>query len=118
MTLKLGHMELFVSDPARSGDFYRDVLGFELLAEQGADFIWLKSGDREILLRRAPAISQARTYQESAIAFVLYTDDLPATLAHLKSRGLLPTGADGGPKCPTFTDPDGHWFQVVNPKDH
>ena len=55
MTLKLGHLELFVRDPARSRDFYRDVLGFELLAEQGSDYIWIKSGDREILLRRAQA---------------------------------------------------------------
>src|SRR5436190_1931909 len=117
MKLKLGHIELFVRDPAHSRDFYRDLLGFEVIAEQGADFIWLKSGDREILLRRAANPPQTDSYQQSSIAFVMYTDDLPATLAQLKSRGLAARGEDGGAKCPTFVDPDGHWFQVVNPKD-
>ena len=116
--LKLGHLELFVRDPARSRDFYRDILGFEVVAEQGPDFIWLRSGDREILLRRGEPPQAARSYANAGIAFVLYTDDLPATLALLKDRGLLPSDQDGGAKCPAFVDPDGHWFQVVNPKDH
>jgi len=119
MTLKLGHIELFVRDPQRSRDFYRDVLGFEVIDEQGRGFIWLSSGGFQILLRPAGAnTTTTSTYAESAIAFVIYTDDLPATLETLASRGLIPAGHDGSLKCPTFTDPDGHWFQVVNPTDH
>src|SRR5262245_51184505 len=119
MPIKLGHIELFVQDPARSREFYLDMLEFEVIAEQGGgSFIWLKSGDREILLRRATSPPKPESYQQSGIAFVMYTDDLAATLSKLKSRGLVPRGEDGGAKCPTFVDPDGHWFQVVNPEDH
>ena len=62
--------------------------------------------------------AKAPSYKQAGIAFVLYTDDLPATLVELKQRGLVPSGNDGSAKCPTFADPDGHWFQVVNPQDH
>ncbi len=117
-TLKLGHLELFVRNPARSRDFYRDLLGFQVISEQGPNFIWLSSGDREILLRRSESSSEASSYQKAGIAFVLYTDDLPATLADLKAKGIVPHGNDGSPKCPTFHDPDCHWFQIVNPQDH
>jgi catechol 2,3-dioxygenase-like lactoylglutathione lyase family enzyme len=117
-TFKLGHLELFVRDPIRSRDFYRDILGFEVVSEQGPDFIWLRSGDREILLRRSDASHDSPGYKQAGIAFVLYTDDLPATLVELKQRGLIPSGNDGSAKCPTFIDPDGHWFQIVNPEDH
>jgi catechol 2,3-dioxygenase-like lactoylglutathione lyase family enzyme len=117
MTLKLGHIELFVREPQRSRDFYRDVLGFEVIDEQGRDFIGLSSGGFQILLRPTGASSSPVTYSDSSMAFVIYTDDLLETLELLKSRGLTPSGHDGSPKCPTFTDPGGHWFQVVSPKD-
>jgi hypothetical protein len=51
------------------------------------------------------------------VGIVLYCDDLDAKLAELKSRGLEIRGTDGSPRCPTFTDPDGHWFQLVNPAE-
>jgi catechol 2,3-dioxygenase-like lactoylglutathione lyase family enzyme len=117
-TLKLGHIELFVRSPSRSKQFYRDVLLFDLVAEQGENHIWLKSGEIELLLRPANQPPRAQTYQNALVGFVMYTDDLPATLARLKERGIVPQGQDGSDGCPTFTDPDGHWIQIVNPKDH
>src|SRR5206468_1148298 len=42
--LKLGHIELFVNDPSRSKQFYRDVLLFEVIDEQSENHRWLKSG--------------------------------------------------------------------------
>lgn len=51
MGIRFGHIELFVASPQESKRFYRDVLGFEVTVEQGEDFIWLKSGEVEILLR-------------------------------------------------------------------
>jgi catechol 2,3-dioxygenase-like lactoylglutathione lyase family enzyme len=115
--LRLGHIELFVKDPSRSKQFYRDVFQFEIISEQGK-YIWLKSGEIEILLRPSKESPRAATYQDATVGFVIYTDDLAATLARLREHGLTPCGEDGSPKCPTFTDPDGHWIQVVNPKDH
>ena len=119
MPLRFGHIELFVKDPSRSKQFYRDVLSFEVVAEQGPDHVWLKSGEVEILLRRAPQDqASAASYQRSSAGLVVYTDDLPATLESLAAHGLTPSGDDGSAKCPTFVDPDGHWIQIVNPKEH
>ena len=116
--MRFGHIELFVKDPKKSRDFYRDVLGFEVADEQGEHFIWLTLGERQFLLRPAKNAQASSTYQDAAAGMVLYTDDLEGTAARLKERGLTFQGTDGSPKCLTFTDLDGHWFQLVNPEDH
>ena len=114
--MRLGHTELFVRDPLASRDFYERVLGFEVTAVQhGGAVIWLRLGDREILLRKGAGPHPSPDYQHCGQAFVFFTDDLPATMRALESRGLVFTGNDG-PGCPTFTDPDGHWFQLVDPR--
>ena len=116
--LRGGHLELFVSDVPAAADFYQRVLGADLVSDQGA-VVWVALGDREILLRPAAAdLPQAATYQEAAQALVLYTDDLEQARRDLAGRGLDFAGTDGSEKCLTFRDPDGHWFQLVNPKDH
>ena len=116
--MQLGHIELFVADPQASKAFYRDVLGFEVVSEQNEKFIWLKLGDREILLRPGRLHVKTTAYAGAATGLVLYTDNLQATADQLRARGLQFKGTDGSDKCITFTDPDGHWFQLVNPKDH
>ncbi|HVZ41206.1 MAG TPA: VOC family protein [Candidatus Kapabacteria bacterium] len=113
--MKVGHLELFVSEPHRSRFFY-ESLGFELLEIQG-DCIWLKLADAEILLRPGRLAPSGRDYREATVGIVLYTEDLPGALHALEKRGLVPVGNDG-PNCPTFTDPDGHWFQLVDPRNH
>ena len=115
--MRIGHIELFVRDPLASRDFYELVLGFEVVAVQGTN-VWVKLGDVEILLRRGSGASGGATYASATAGIVLYVDDLPAARAQLESRGLTFDGCDGGEKCPTFRDPDGHWFQLVNPQEH
>jgi catechol 2,3-dioxygenase-like lactoylglutathione lyase family enzyme len=117
MNLRIGHVEVFVEDPVRSMAFYRDVLGFEVVEVQRGKYVWLKLADAQVLLRPGRNPVEADEYAKSPQAIVLYTDDLNATLATLKSRGLEIRGHDGPPCCPTFTDPDGHWFQLVNPAE-
>ncbi len=112
--LHLGHIELFVRDPAQALTFYRDVLGFELTVVQADRFVWLRSGMIELLLRPAGNTMRAARFEDADHALVLYTDDLEATAAALRQRGLDFKGTDGA-DCLTFTDPDGHWFQLVNP---
>jgi catechol 2,3-dioxygenase-like lactoylglutathione lyase family enzyme len=116
--LKIGHTELFVKDPLASRRFYEEVLGFEVVAVQQERFVWLKLGETEILLRPTQAPPNAPDYQHAHVGIVLYTDDLEKTAAALKTRGLEFKGTDGPDCCLTFTDPDGHWFQLVNPEDH
>jgi catechol 2,3-dioxygenase-like lactoylglutathione lyase family enzyme len=117
MHLRLGHVELFVQDPIRSMAFYRDVLGFDVVEVQQQKYVWLKLGDAQVLLRPGRNPLEVEAYATSAQAIVLYTDDLPHALATLRSRGLEIRGYDGPPCCPTFTDPDGHWIQHVNPAE-
>ncbi len=118
MIMHLGHIELFVADPQASKKFYRDVLGFEVISEQNEKFIWMRLGDREILLRPGRLHVNTSAYAGASVGIVLYTDDLETTRDALRSRGLQFKGTDGSDKCLTFTDLDGHWFQLVNPENH
>lgn len=118
MQLTIGHIELFVSDPGASMIFYRDVLGFEVVAVQGDDFVWMGGGSIELLLRRGTPKPGEGPYDRSSCGIVLYTGDLDATVAELTQRGLAFDGTDGSGPCLTFRDPDGHWFQLVDPTHH
>jgi catechol 2,3-dioxygenase-like lactoylglutathione lyase family enzyme len=119
--MKLGHIEIFVTDPSEARRFYEKALGFQVTAVEGdGRFIWLKLGDQEFLLRPASGTGRAPrgvAYDRASTGIVLYTDDLPATCRRLEERGVVFRGQDGGDDCPTFTDPDGNWFQLVDPGD-
>ncbi|MFQ5976865.1 MAG: VOC family protein [Candidatus Heimdallarchaeota archaeon] len=115
--MKFGHIELFVSNPFRSQKFYCEILDFEVIANQNNDLIWIKKDNIEILLRPG-STTRAPSYQDANHAIVWYTDDLSKTTKELRKKGLEFQGFDDSPKCLTFTDPDGHWFQLVNPEDH
>jgi catechol 2,3-dioxygenase-like lactoylglutathione lyase family enzyme len=115
--MKFGHIELFVQDPQKSKEFFIDVLGLELVAEQGDNTIWLKIGETEFLIKKGNVV-KFPTYQESNFGIVFYTNNLESTKSKLEQRGLDFKGIDGSPKCLTFQDTDGHWFQLVNPDDH
>ncbi|MCH7760617.1 VOC family protein [candidate division TA06 bacterium] len=116
--MKLGHIEIFVKDPLKSKDFYGEVLGFEVTDVQDDKFVWLKYGSAEILLRPGKTSESPPTYQDASTAIVFYTDNLDQSVDELKKRGLEFRGIDGSERCLTFTDPDGHWFQLVNPNEH
>jgi catechol 2,3-dioxygenase-like lactoylglutathione lyase family enzyme len=115
--MRFGHLERFVENPLLSKDFYTDILGFELVAVQGDQFVWVKLGDTELLLRPGKNPMRSETYQGAANALVLYTDDLNQTAQTLRERGLEFRGTDGSDRCLTFTDPDGNWFQLANPNE-
>lgn len=110
--MHLGHIELFVADPVGSIPFYRDVLGFELVDVQGGRAVWLVSGETMLLLRPGANAAPAESYQRAPFAMVLYTDELASATARLTEHGVTIRG-DDGPGCVTFTDPDGHWLQLV-----
>lgn len=114
--MKIGHIELFVKDPLHSKVFYESVLGFEVVSVQGSDFVWVRSGEMEILLRKGQP-SRSLDYESSDHAIVLYTDDLKATQEHLAGHGLKCQLMPDSEKCLSFTDPDGHWYQLVDPND-
>ena len=114
--MKIGHIELFVKDTSASKDFFCNVLGFKLEADQGVNK-WVKLGNMEILLKTGENTSNKPNYQSAESGIVFYTDNLEKKSKELESRGLIFKGTDGSPDCLTFMDIDGHWFQLVNP-DH
>jgi catechol 2,3-dioxygenase-like lactoylglutathione lyase family enzyme len=116
--LEIGHTEIYVSDALAAKDFYVDILGFELDVIQAGKFVWLKKGTQSVLLKSGRKAPTPNSYQDAPSAIVLYTNDLPSTAEILKRKGLKFLGTDGSPNCLTFTDPDGNWFQLVDPKDH
>lgn len=115
--MRFGHIELFVKDLLVARKFYEDVLGFELVAIQGENFVWLKLGETEILLRPGMPQTSGHRYEDARIGLVMYTDDLPKTADGLQKRGLVFRDVVESEKCMSFMDPDGNWFQLVNPND-
>lgn len=113
--LKLGHLELFVTDPLRSLTFYRDRLGFRVVDVQAETYVWLESNGMELLLRPGKPSASVASYEETSLALVLYTDDLAATIARLEEQGIELFSTEPTGQCYNFTDPDGHWIQVVDP---
>ena len=116
--IRLGHIELFVHDPLATLPFYRDVLGASVTVIQDNQFVWLKIDDLEILLRPGKPPDQSKSYQSSRCAFVIYSDDLADSLAHFERMGVTVVPMKDSAECHTFTDPDGNWFQLVDPSDH
>jgi len=115
--MQWGHIEIMCVNTAVARHFYETVLGCTVTAVQG-DHIWLQLGKTEILLRPGTPPTPATTYQAAATGCVLYTNHLEETAAVLTERGLQFSGTDGSDHCLTFQDPDGHWFQLVNPESH
>jgi catechol 2,3-dioxygenase-like lactoylglutathione lyase family enzyme len=114
MPVKLGHVELFVRDPLASRAFYEDVLGFNVVAVQDERFVWVENG----AVRPGTPPAGRADYAAAGVALVLYTDDLDGEMAALSARGLAFSGCDGSEACPTFSDPDGNWFMLVDPANH
>ena len=114
--IALGHLEFFCRDTEASRRFYEEVLGFTVVEIQ-ALCVWLRCGSIEILLRPGEP-QRARSYQQGTTCIVLYCEDLSTTLEQVVGLGLQVAGTDGAPNCPTFQDPDGRWFQLVDPRNH
>jgi len=112
--MRLGHLELFVADPLRSLEFYRDVLGFEVADVQGGRFVWVRAQGLELLLRPDRRQQAEPGPAHSGPMVVLYTEDLDGAARVLTGRGVSLRALEGDPGGFSFSDPDGHWFQLVN----
>jgi len=115
-SLRFGHVELFVRDVQRARAFWEGVVGLQVTAVQhDGRVVWLRLGERELLLRPGEAPGPGERYGRGGPALVLYSDDPAAVLRQMVGRGLVVAG-DDGPGCVTFHDPDGNWVQLVDPR--
>jgi len=107
----------------RSIRFYRDVLGFEVVANSpqlGEDFfhwVWLRLGQAELMLNtayednRPPSPEPRRVAAHCDTGLFFGCPDVDAAYEHLRSKGLEvkpPKVAPYGMKQLSLTDPDGY----------
>ncbi len=119
--LRLGHIEIPVSDPLAARAWYQDVLGFEHLETQGDRFVWMRLGPLGVMLRpgaaeraRVPAETMGDPEKDPVINFVFYTATLEADAERLRERGVELSEHRA---CFHFEDADGNRFQLVDPGD-
>lgn len=109
--MRIGHIELPVSDPLSSARFYIDALGFEPVVEDDR-VSWLQLDGLELQLRRGSP--QSIDHDVDAVNLVLYSDDVDRDVHRLRHAGVVTTERAN---CHHFQDPDGHWWQLVDPTD-
>jgi glyoxylase I family protein len=113
---------LQVFDMPRSLAFYRDILGFEIVAQaplsgDHCDWAWLRFGVAELMLNtryeapgRPPAPDPARVAAHDDTGLFLGCRDVDAAFHYLRGKGLdvkEPVVRDYGMKQLYVKDPDG-----------
>ena len=129
MITHIRSVPIVVSDYDRALKFYREALGFEVIADitdpRSADNRWLtlkpKSGQTHIMLLKAsPRQPELSSRLGKSTYIVLDTDDIEAECEHLKAHGARnlhePKRAGWGAAIEAhFADPDGNIFLLVQP---
>ena len=104
-----------VTDLEKSLPFYRDVLGLAVL-DEGPFACRLGAGSTQVSIFKRPPVERGHTMAHFEVK------DIEATVAHLKSRGVVFEEYDSGPIATTnsianyapgirgawFKDPDGN----------
>ena len=107
---------LYCQDVATLAPFYEDVLGFEVVDDQGFAKIYRVSGNAFVGI-----VSGDRGFhkpqEKSAVLITLLVDDVPAWYDYLKGQGVkilreMQTHADIQVRCFFFEDPAGYAFEV------
>jgi catechol-2,3-dioxygenase len=84
---------LYVSDLARSVQFYEIIFGFRVISDFGERGCALEAGDRQVLLLFKKGASRAITAPhdgdgELHLAFAIHAEELPAWEAWLSENGI------------------------------
>jgi catechol 2,3-dioxygenase-like lactoylglutathione lyase family enzyme len=116
-------VSLYVEDMDRSAAFYRDLLGFEVVATHER-LRALGAGGRQVLLlfeRGASARLEKGAHDASGrqhLAFAVPAAELEAWTARLSERGVEVEETIRWPRGGTsvyFRDPDGHLIELATP---
>jgi len=120
-TAWLDHVSYGVADYGRSRDFYADLLGWEVTAddpERGEARLRIAEGQGDMIIRNSTApTGQGPTGVVNHICWGLDTYDTDAVREELESRGLDPRRDQGGRYDPFDSyhvlDPDGWDLQLA-----
>ncbi len=126
--LKTGHIGLNVSDVARSSEFYRRVLGLEILgesSEEGRQFVFLGAGETLMLTLWQQSAGRFSTAQPGLHHLSFQVENLDAVRevqARVRDLGAkflyddIVPHAEGAPSGGIFfEDPDGIRLEVFTP---
>jgi catechol 2,3-dioxygenase-like lactoylglutathione lyase family enzyme len=113
--MSLTHLQVVsipVSDQDRAMAFYRDVLGFELIADlsMGTDQRWVHLGPKDAQTS-ITLVTWFETMPPGSLkGLVVSTNSLDADHAALTRKGLKLTSIESAPwgRYATFDDPDGN----------
>lgn len=113
------YLFVYVSDLAKSREFYKDKLGLHII-EEDAGCVKFDCGQVILALNRAADYKIALpTGKDNSADIVFLVDDLNATRAAIEARGVAFSKTDwyqpGG--ITDFYDPDGHWLTLYQPND-
>lgn len=118
---EIGHAVLYVSDPKLSAQWYRDVLGMEIVIESTqipAYFLSFGRRDHDLALFKQPNSGDVGEREYNHLAFELdgNIEDLKHFRARLTNKGVTITGTvDHGISYGVyFLDPDGHQLEVFH----
>lgn len=111
---RLVYLFLYVRDLAVAREFYADVLGLEVLEEDGA-CVKFDAGQAILALNRAEDFGVVLPdRRDNSTDIVFLVDDVEAVRAGLEARGVrfLPTDHYSVGAIADFYDPDGHWLTL------
>jgi catechol 2,3-dioxygenase-like lactoylglutathione lyase family enzyme len=119
----VGAITLFVEDPERSKSFYQDVFGAPAIHED-EDAAAFRFENTIVNLLRMSAAREliepgtvAGREAGSSFQLTIWVDDADAVCAELATRGVEllngPVNRDWGMRTASFTDPDGHIWEVA-----
>lgn len=116
---RLASVGLYVRDLARTVDFYRDALGFEVRRDFGT-YLLLAGDDpaSSLIVSTLPEGRDADDVGRSVMKLVFFADDSAACLARIVAAGgELVTPATAREAVPYVIgfgrDPDGHLLEII-----
>jgi catechol 2,3-dioxygenase-like lactoylglutathione lyase family enzyme len=119
----IGAITLFVEDPRRSKSFYESVFDLPAIYEdEHSAVIRFENAIINLLaFSEAPGLIAPATVagpqSGSSFQFTIWVEDADAACAELASRGVTllngPVDREWGVRTASFTDPDGHIWELA-----